>query len=80
MAEADLHDKPVMFLAEDDFWAPFFDLVRHTIDAKLTPASFAKAYAPCALDRRMLQRHGLRHHRPRRALIGVAARQLLRNT
>jgi uncharacterized protein (TIGR00730 family) len=39
-----LHDKPVIFLAEDDFWAPFFELVQHTIDAKLTPASFAKAY------------------------------------
>lgn len=41
----DLHDKPVIFLAEDDFWAPFVELVRHTIEAKLTPASFAKAYA-----------------------------------
>ncbi len=41
----DLHDKPVIFLAEDDFWAPFFELVRHTIEAKLTPASFAQAYA-----------------------------------
>ena len=40
-----LHDKPVIFLAEDDFWAPFFELVQHTIEAKLTPASFAKAYA-----------------------------------
>src|SRR5262249_3734588 len=41
----DLHDKPVIFLSEDDFWAPFFDLVQHTIDLKLTPASFAKAYS-----------------------------------
>jgi uncharacterized protein (TIGR00730 family) len=41
----DLHDKPVIFLSEDDFWAPFFELVQHTIDAKLTPASFASAYA-----------------------------------
>ena len=41
----DLHDKPVIFLSEDDFWAPFFELVQYTIEAKLTPASFAKAYA-----------------------------------
>jgi uncharacterized protein (TIGR00730 family) len=41
----DLHAKPVIFLSEDDFWAPFFALVQHTIDAKLTPADFPKAFA-----------------------------------
>jgi hypothetical protein len=30
-------------LSEDDFWAPFFTLMKHTIDAKLTPASFNEA-------------------------------------
>jgi uncharacterized protein (TIGR00730 family) len=39
----DLHDKPVVFLAEDDFWSPFFHLIQHTIDANLTPASFSDA-------------------------------------
>ena len=39
----DLHKKPVMFLSEDDFWAPFFTLMQHTIDANLTPASFHDA-------------------------------------
>ena len=39
----DLHKKPVVFLSEDDFWAPFFALMQHTIDAKLTPASFHDA-------------------------------------
>jgi len=39
----DLHAKPVVFLSEDDFWAPFFDLMQHTIDANLTPASFSKS-------------------------------------
>jgi len=39
----DLHRKPVIFLSEDDFWAPFFTLIQHTIDAKLTPASFSDA-------------------------------------
>jgi uncharacterized protein (TIGR00730 family) len=39
----DLHRKPVIFLSEDDFWAPFFALMQHTIDAKLTPATFSDA-------------------------------------
>lgn len=39
----DLHKKPVVFLSEDGFWKPFFDLMQHTIDAKLTPASFNDA-------------------------------------
>ena len=36
----ELHRKPVVFLSEDNFWAPFFDLVQHTIAANLTPANF----------------------------------------
>ncbi|MGE3143430.1 MAG: TIGR00730 family Rossman fold protein [Hyphomonadaceae bacterium] len=39
----DLHAKPVVFLSEDDFWAPFFHLIEHTIEARLTPAAFADA-------------------------------------
>lgn len=39
----DLHVKPVVFLSEDDFWAPLFHLFQHTIDANLTPASFKDA-------------------------------------
>lgn len=41
----DLHRKPVVFLSEDDFWAPFFALLQHTVDANLTPASFSAATA-----------------------------------
>jgi uncharacterized protein (TIGR00730 family) len=41
----DLHVKPVVFLSEDDFWAPFFALVQHTIETGLTPASFHGAVA-----------------------------------
>ena len=41
----DLHQKPIIFLSEDAFWAPFFTLMQHTIDAKLTPVSFSSAYA-----------------------------------
>ncbi len=36
----DLHRKPVAFLSEDGFWAPFFALLQHTVEANLTPASF----------------------------------------
>lgn len=36
----ELHQKPLVFLSEDDFWAPFFHLIQHTIDANLTPKSF----------------------------------------
>lgn len=39
----DLHQKPIVFLAEDDFWAPFFHLIQHTVEANLTPASFQDA-------------------------------------
>ena len=39
----DLHTKPIVFLSEDDFWAPFFHLIQHTVEANLTPASFADA-------------------------------------
>ena len=36
----DLHTKPLVFLSEDAFWAPLFDLLQHTVDANLTPAAF----------------------------------------
>jgi uncharacterized protein (TIGR00730 family) len=39
-ARLGLHSKPMVFLAEDDFWAPFFALMEHTVAANLTPASF----------------------------------------
>jgi len=39
----DLHRKPIVFLSEDGFWAPFFTLMEHTVEANLTPASFRDA-------------------------------------
>ena len=42
-ARLSLHEKPVVFLSEDDFWAPFFHLIQHTVEANLTPASFTEA-------------------------------------
>ena len=41
----DLHRKPIVFLSEDDFWAPFFTLLDHTVAANLTPTSFRDAAA-----------------------------------
>jgi uncharacterized protein (TIGR00730 family) len=37
----ELHAKPIVFLSEDDFWAPMFHLIQHTVDANLTPKAFA---------------------------------------
>lgn len=42
-ARLGLHSKPMVFLSEDDFWAPFFALMEHTVAANLTPASFREA-------------------------------------
>lgn len=39
----DLHAKPVIFLSEDNFWAPLLGLLQHTVDANLTPAHFMDA-------------------------------------
>lgn len=36
----ELHQKPIVFLCEDDFWDPLFVLLQHTVDASLTPPSF----------------------------------------
>jgi uncharacterized protein (TIGR00730 family) len=44
-ARLGLHAKPMVFLSEDDFWAPFFALMEHTIAANLTPASFRDTVA-----------------------------------
>lgn len=62
-ARLGLHSKPVVFLAEDDFWAPFFALMEHTVAANLTPASFRDTVADvrsiedcfAALEARALQ-------------------------
>ncbi len=39
-ARLGLHAKPMAFLDEDGFWAPFFELMNHIIDGKFTPESF----------------------------------------
>ena len=40
----DLHTAPVVFYSPDKFWDPLFALFQHTVDAKLTPASFMGAW------------------------------------
>ena len=42
-ARLNLHKKPVIFLSEDNFWAPFFALIEHTVAANLTPAGFRES-------------------------------------
>ncbi|WP_272987800.1 MULTISPECIES: TIGR00730 family Rossman fold protein [Hyphomonas] len=42
-ARLGLHAKPMAFLDEDGFWAPFFELMSHIIDGKFTPESFRAA-------------------------------------
>lgn len=36
----DLHTKPLVFLSEDGFWDPLYDLLEHTIETNLTPPAF----------------------------------------
>jgi uncharacterized protein (TIGR00730 family) len=35
-----LHDKPIVFYSPGGFWEPLFELFKHTVEAKLTPAPF----------------------------------------
>ena len=49
-----LHSKPVVFLNIQGFWDPLFELFRHTIDARLTPEAFTRAYAAVARIEDML--------------------------
>jgi uncharacterized protein (TIGR00730 family) len=39
-ARLGLHSKPTIFLHEDGYWDPFFELIEHTIIGGFNPASF----------------------------------------
>lgn len=39
-AKLSLHRKPMAFLSENGYWAPFFHLIDHTIEGGFVPASF----------------------------------------
>lgn len=43
-----LHTKPVIFLAEDDFWQPFFALIAHTVRTNFTPPAIDEAMLAAA--------------------------------
>lgn len=38
-AKLSLHAKPMAFLSENDYWSPFFELLRHTVRDKFAPSS-----------------------------------------
>jgi uncharacterized protein (TIGR00730 family) len=44
-AKLSLHRKPMAFLSEDGYWAPFFHLVDHIIAGGFAPASFRRLIA-----------------------------------
>ncbi|HPE49185.1 MAG TPA: TIGR00730 family Rossman fold protein [Hyphomonas sp.] len=46
-ARLGLHAKPMAFLDEDGFWAPFFELMDHIIGGKFTPESFRDMLVHC---------------------------------
>lgn len=39
-----LHRKPIVFLDVEGFWAPFFELIRHTVDEGVTPCWLAEVW------------------------------------
>jgi uncharacterized protein (TIGR00730 family) len=39
-----LHDKPMVFYSPGGFWAPFIELMQHTVDKKLTPPAFMDSF------------------------------------
>lgn len=40
----DLHQKPTIFLNLKGFWNPFFDLIGHTVDERLTPPTLEQTW------------------------------------
>ncbi len=44
-AKLSLHRKPMAFLAEDGYWAPFFHLIEHMITGGFVPAEFRNLMA-----------------------------------
>jgi uncharacterized protein (TIGR00730 family) len=47
-AKLSLHHKPMAFLSENGYWAPFFHLIEHTIEGGFVPASFRHLMADTA--------------------------------
>ena len=47
-ARLGLHAKPMAFLDEDGFWAPFFELMEHIINGGFIPEEFRGSLVHCA--------------------------------
>ena len=43
-----LHTKPIVFLNQDGYWNLFFELIRHTVQEKLTPEVFLDCWTSVA--------------------------------
>lgn len=43
----DLHSKPVIFLNLNGFWEPLLAVMEHSIQERMTPASFRQAWVVC---------------------------------
>ncbi len=41
----DLHRKPIVFLDAKGFWRPFFEMIDHTVEARVTPAWLPDTWA-----------------------------------
>lgn len=41
----DLHAKPVIFWNIDGFWDGFFDLMRHSVEERMTPETYLQAWS-----------------------------------
>lgn len=44
-----LHAKPLVFYSPDGFWEPLFELLRHTVEQRLTPPELLDTWR--AVDR-----------------------------
>lgn len=40
----DLHRKPIVFFDQEGYWQPFFHMIAHTMEQRLTPRGFTEAY------------------------------------
>ena len=43
----DLHHKPVIFFNQNGFWETLFAMLRHSVEAGMTPSAFLDAYVVC---------------------------------
>lgn len=54
-ARLGLHNKPMAFLDDGEFWKPFFDLMDRIVDGKFTPAEFLDLFAHATSPKAAIQ-------------------------